>query len=411
MNASYIKAFLASFVVLIASINFVGIDPADIALVALLPILFYRRFHTLLLPRLEVWARNCIFIFISCYLLSLLINPFNISFVLNFASNLAFFYCIYFLTTSVRQRTNFSNLLVIGFFVPNIIELLILFGPWPEQPFLFEAVRDARYMGPLGDPNLQALYAILTSLILIDELVLAKNMRLSKPVKGLLLLGSIFVLFGTQSRSAWLAFVVCILAYFFVVRRNFNAWRLAYALLLIAIVGVLTFSALSLSGQSQLVTDRLQSLSEHDSEAEADRFNLVFTVAAISVAVQNPLGAGPGMSITATGIENTDGNPIGAHNAFVQIFADNGWGAIGILLVLLFVVVHRVYSNALLGLNFCGLSCRVLVCGVIATCTVGMFHDLLSWRIAWIFPALALLSCSLAHQPAKPERLRHAPDL
>lgn len=399
MTASFVKASLASFVVLIASINFVGIDPADIALVVVLPILCFGRWHSLLLQQLEMRARICLFVFIGCYLLSLVINPFNTSFVLNFLSNVAFFYCIYFLTTSVKRRANFSNLLVIGFFSTNVLELLIMVGPWPEQSFLFEAVRDARYNGPLGDPNLQALYAILTSLILIDELVLARNMQLSKTLKGLLLLGSIFVLFGTQSRSAWLAFVVCIPAYFVLVRRNFDVWRLAYALLLIAALGALIFAALSLSDQTQLVNDRLQSLSEHDSEAEEDRFKLVFTAAAILVAVQNPLGAGPGMSITATGIENTDGNPIGAHNAFVQIFADNGWGAIAILLLLLVMVMRRVYKNALLGLNFCGISCRILVCGVLATCIMGMFHDLLSWRIAWIFPALAMLSCCLKRPP------------
>ena len=410
MTISFFKASLASFVVLIASINFVGIDPADVMLVAVLPILLFGRFDSLFLPRLEMRVRICILIFIACYFLSLLISPFNTSFVLNFLSNLAFFYCMYFLTTSVKRRTNFSNLLVIGFFATNLVELLIIFGPWPEQPFLFEAIRDARYNGPLGDPNLQALYAILISLILVDELVLARNIQLPNAVKVILLLGSIFVLFGTQSRSAWLAFVVCIPAYFAVVRRDFDVWRLAYALLLIAILGALTFMALSLSGQSQLVNDRLQSLSEHDSEAEEDRFKLVFTAAAILVAVQNPLGAGPGMSITATGIENSDGNPIGAHNAFVQIFADNGWGAIAILLGLLVMVVRRVYDNALKGLNFCGLSCRVLICGLLATCIIGMFHDLLSWRIAWVFPALALLSCCLKRTPPNTQRLHHFPD-
>ena len=399
MTVSFLKASLASFVILIASINFVGIDPADVMLVAVMPILLFSRFHSLFLPKLETRVRICILIFITCYFLSLLINPFNTSFVVNFLSNLAFFYCIYFLTTSIKRRTNFSNLLVIGFFATNLVEFFIMFGPWPAQPFLFEAIRDARYNGPLGDPNLQGLYAILISLILIDELVLAKNMQLPKVVKIILLLGSIFVLFGTQSRSAWLAFVICIPSYFAVVRNDFDVRRLAYALLLIAILGALTFMALSLSGQSELVNDRLQSISEHESEAEEDRFKLVFTAAAILVGMQNPLGAGPGMSITATGIENTDGNPIGAHNAFVQIFADNGWGAIAALLGLLVMVVRRVYDNALKGLNFCGLSSRVLICGVLATCIIGMFHDLLSWRIAWIFPALAMLSSCLKRTP------------
>lgn len=395
MIISHLPLMLGSGIVLLAGINFVGVDPADVALLAVLPWLLHARPGFPALLQLTLLCRVQILLFLILYIVSASINPFNASFVFNFLSNLVFFGCIYFLVTLRGARVNFSRLIVLGFFLPLTVQLMLLFSPFSQPSILFESIRDNRFLGMLGDPNLSGLHAIMVVLVVADDMLLTRRLPYSQAVKISLLSLAILVLLATQSRSAWLALAMCLPVYLATAPALFSLGRLvAVGAATLALI-VVTGAVMQFSGQGQLVVDRLQSVSEHDSQAEQDRFNLVFTVAAVAVGMQNPLGAGPGMSITATGIENADGNPVGAHNAFVQIFADNGWGATAVMLVTLVTIFRRLTTMGRRGQVFAGVSCRVMLCALVATCTVGMFHDLLSWRIAWLLPSLALICCHL----------------
>lgn len=391
MKVSRFQA-IVYLVVGLVGINLVGADPTDVILLLLTPLLLLFRPGALALGRLDPVARLCIASFVGWYVLSLVLNSFNASFVFNFASNILLFYFLYFVATS-RSSVNFSPVVIIGFFVPNVLLAGVLFGALPLPPIFFEITRDNRYLGPIGDPNLEGLFAVLVSLILVDDLVVLRGSFFAKLIKLVLLILSLFILFSTQSRSAWLAFIICAAAYLLVTRRMLNNQKLVYAGASIVLVGLVLAVTLVVSGQTDLVENRLTSLSVQESQAEEDRFKLIFTAAALRVGWENPLGVGPGLSITATGIENLDGYPVGAHNAFVQIFAENGWGAFASLVVLIIATGRRLYRQALMGQAFYGISSRVLFCGLVATCSLGMFHDLLSWRIAWLLPSLAVLSC------------------
>ena len=63
---------------MLAGINFVGIDPADIALLALFPVLLVIRPSIIKLDRLDRTPRFLIFVFLFLYVVSATINPFNI---------------------------------------------------------------------------------------------------------------------------------------------------------------------------------------------------------------------------------------------------------------------------------------------------------------------------------------------
>ncbi len=380
---------------MLAGINFVGIDPADIALLALFPVLLVIRPSIIKLDRLDRTPRFLIFVFLFLYVVSATINPFNNSFVMNFISNTMLFFVIYFLTLKDKGKTDFSALVLWGFFGINALQAFLMLLPISMPEFIFEAVRDNRYMGFLGDPNLTGLHALVAGLILFDDLMISRRLPIGTPFKIALLVCSIFILFSTQSRSAWLAMLIGMPIYLWMVKKSLDKRRVMTALIFILLTSAVVAVIAVATGQSQLIESRLQSISEQDSEAEEDRFKLVFTVAAISVGLDHPLGTGPGMSITASGLENVDGDPIGAHNAFVQVFADNGWGALLVLVLLLGLVIRRLYRAALANKVFHGMSSAVLLTALLATCAEGMFHDLLSWRIAWIIPAIALLSVTI----------------
>jgi hypothetical protein len=124
------------------------------------------------------------------------------------------------------------------------------------------------------------------------------------------------------------------------------------------------------------------------SSAEKDRANLIYTASAVQVAIDNPFGVGPGMTNFATGQVNVDGGVIGSHNVFVQIFSDNGWIAGAVFFLAIVILWLKSFINASQGERYLGVNQSVMLGTISSLIAIGMFHDLMQWKVMWVIMAL-----------------------
>jgi hypothetical protein len=112
---------------------------------------------------------------------------------------------------------------------------------------------------------------------------------------------------------------------------------------------------------------------------------------AIDLAFEYPLGVGPGMTSRAMGLAPQGDNLIGAHNSYIQILSDHGWGAFLAFFVML-VVIGKAFITKMTfdGVTY-GVSYQFLFSGLAGLATCGMFQDLIIWQPAWIIPTLVTI--------------------
>lgn len=399
MTGTQLAAFALAAVLVLAGVNFSGVDPGDFVLVAMLPLVLLLRPGAALLPRVGAVVRVLLFAFLASYVVSVAANEFRVSFVLNFALNLGFFLLAYAVATRPRARPfDASRPLLLGFFASVGIAVALKMAADGAPGFLFDLVRDHRFMGLVGDPNLLGLLAVIVILLVLDRIVALGFRHGAGAIiaRVLQLVGALAVLLATQSRSAWVALVGALVVYVYLVAAARRGTPRAASFVLVGALGIVggAFAVFSL-GDSFESARRAELDAAVVSDAEDERFQFLYTAASVAVGIQRPVGVGPGMTAAHTGFTNLDGDPIGGHNAFVQVFTENGFLAAAVLAVLIATTSLRLRRKALAGETFLGISCRVLLCGSVATAVVGLAHDLLAWRIAWVMPTLAILAASL----------------
>ena len=91
----------------------------------------------------------------------------------------------------------------------------------------------------------------------------------------------------------------------------------------ITLVGIIGFIIVSKMDLVDLISSRVSGTYNNTTE-ELQRFSFYYTRQAIEIAASNPFGVGVGQ--TARFIQNSAGLSVGAHNIFIQLLADNGFG-------------------------------------------------------------------------------------
>ena len=379
-------------------INLEGVDPVDYLIAACVILNIAPVIRTAVLISRHTATLIAIIAFLASYSVSVFIGGAKASFVSNFIINagLALVLVAHCSDPIRLRRVVFS--LSAGFFFSVLVAALQIFSFMPMLPGQFDVVRDSRFMGLFGDPNLLGAFSVFLSLYWVNELISRGGRSPTFLALSLVFFSApFFTLVFTQSRSAWGGFVIAVMAYGCLSMKGFRLRQSfgAVVLTLVVIGGALI--GLRQSGAAELIEERLRTATEIEDEAEAERFGLFYTAVTLSVAAVNPLGVGPGNAAGATGLTNRDGGPIAAHNAFVQVAAENGWIAAVALIYLATCGLRLSLKLGISGAAPLGMSARVMFGSLLSLVFCGMFQDLIQWKFAWVIPAL-FAAAMLHHQ-------------
>lgn len=409
MNNSNLITRGGILAIFLAPLNLIGIDPADIIIVALsaliLPI--SPKIYTLTNQNFTFKALSITFLLST--IAATLLNPIKINIVAQLTINILLFFILYASTTTHRYDLAAHKIiqtLAHGFVLTNL-SFLLLHLAYPDlTQWTFDVIRHGRFMGSLGDPNFSGLVASLLGIWLIDQFLFHRKNIFFTLRDGLYLIVVIGLLIATQSRAAWAAFVFGTCVFFYFSWRHLACERHLFRFaLLFGTAPVLLIALLIMSGNVEKIEERISTFSEQQSGGEEDRFAFTYTAAAINAGLETPFGHGPGQTATVTGITSVDGDPIGAHNTPAQILAENGWIAFVACAIILIRSTARLRKLSKTTELFHGVSYRYLLSSIALSFVFGLFHDILFWRIAWVIPSLALIAsfekCRM-HAPRAP---------
>jgi hypothetical protein len=264
---------------------------------------------------------------------------------------------------------------------------LALFIPLPAR----EAFVDGpRAQGLFKDPNVFGPFLVPAALILMEEIVAPRLLRLRAVTKLLFLsVVTLGVLFSF-SRAAWLNLAVgsAVLLLVFLLRRG--GARKVMAMLAVGLVAAAAlFAAVSVTSTGRFLDERA-SLQVYDVE----RFGA--QLSGLDLAAQYPLGIGPGQFERVS--------ELSAHSTYVRALTEEGVLGALVLVALMLLTLGFAARNAAQGRSTYGIGSAALFaawCGVLAN---SLFIDTLHWRHLWLLAALIWAGTALrAGYPSRKE--------
>ena len=373
------------------SVNLLSVDPSDVIFAGIAAALLLLSPTAILFPNISFLGRLGALTFLALYAVSCTFG-YRPTFVLYLLSGVFLTLAVAFFSAH-DNRFRIGSALFFGFLVINVLAILAWsVGLWPGSIF-FELFRDGRFNGITGDPNFTGLMAAFAFYFTLDRLLRKQAATSILLLNGVGTVIALTFLLFSQSRSAWAAAAVGLAVYLVGSKQIFRV-RTVVAMLGIVFSGmIVSLSSIDkVSSDVGSVADRINTVFVQDDPAEQERFKFVYTRASLNVGLDHPLGVGPGMTFSYTGLLNADGGPIGSHNAYVEIFTENGWVAAFTFVALLALAWVRLYRLSQIDVFLNDVSARTMLAGLTATAVFGMGHDLLGWRMGWVFPALAIVT-------------------
>jgi O-antigen ligase len=235
-------------------------------------------------------------------------------------------------------------------------------------------VSGQRAQGLFKDPNVFGPFLVPAALMLMEETVAPRLLRLRLVTKLLLLsvltVGVVF----SFSRAAWLNLAVGVLVLLTVLALRRGGARRALALLAVALVaGLALVAVVEATSMTDFLSQRA-ALQDYD----AQRFGA--QASGVEIAERHPLGLGPGQFEAVSDLS--------AHSTYVRTLAEEG--VLGVLLLygLLVLTLGFAARNVALGVDTYGIGSAALLaawCGLLAN---SFFVDTLHWRHLWFVAAL-----------------------
>jgi O-antigen ligase len=231
-----------------------------------------------------------------------------------------------------------------------------------------------RAQGLFKDPNVFGPFLVPAALMLMEETVAPRLLRLRLATKLVLLsvltVGVVF----SFSRAAWLNLAVGVLILLTILALRRGGGRRALMLLVVALVaGAALVGVVTATSTTDFLSERA-ALQDYD----AQRFGA--QASGIEIAERHPLGLGPGQFERVSDVS--------AHSTYVRALAEEGIAGALLVFGLMLLTLGFAARNVVFGIDTYGIGSAGLLaawCGLLAN---SFFVDTLHWRHLWVVAAL-----------------------
>ena len=262
-----------------------------------------------------------------------------------------------------------------------------LFLPLPGS----EAFIDGpRAQGLFKDPNVFGPFLVPAALILMEETVAPRLLRLRLVTKLLALSALTAGVLFSFSRAAWLNLAVgtTVLLAVLVLRRG--GARKAMTLLAVGLLATAAlFAAVSATSTGDFLHQRA-SFQVYDVERFGNQLS------GVDLAAEHPLGIGPGQFERVS--------ELSAHSTYVRALAEQGVLGAFVFIGLMLLTLGFAARHAVLGRSTYGIGSAALLaawCGILAN---SLFIDTMHWRHLWLLAALIWAGTAIrANYPSRYE--------
>lgn len=268
-----------------------------------------------------------------------------------------------------------ARMLVVGYLVAAassaVLGTLALFTGVPGRDLV---IGDGRVQAFFQDPNVFGPFLVPIALILVEDLLAPRLLRLNRAVKAALVVVLVLGVVLSFSRGAWVNLTVGLAAVLVVVALRRGGGRKALLILLLAVVLAGSVAAiLAATGSESFLLERAR-IQSYD----ASRFSA--QAVGIEAAERYPFGVGPGQFERYASLS--------AHSTYVRVAGEQGLLGLLALVALLTSTLFAAVANAVAGRETYGIGSAALLgawCGILLNSLV---VDTLHWRHAWIVMAL-----------------------
>lgn len=231
----------------------------------------------------------------------------------------------------------------------------------------------ARAKALFKDPNVYGPFLIPITLILLEEIMRPRLLRLRRSwMIGCFLVLVLGVLFS-YSRAAWLSLVIGVIVLMSVVAFRRLDRRVISLLLVMLIAGVAIGGAVAGTGSLHFLNERAK-LQSYDTGRFAAQAR------GLKVGLDHPFGVGPGQFDLIS--------PVAAQSLYIRVLSEQGPLALLVIAALVVGTIGMAWLNVVHGSDTYGISAAALLaawCGLLAN---SLFVDTLHWRYLWLVAAL-----------------------
>ncbi|MEA2409165.1 MAG: hypothetical protein QOE69_3284 [Thermoleophilaceae bacterium] len=261
---------------------------------------------------------------------------------------------------------------------------LALFVPIPGAELLTASGQRAK--GLFEDPNVYGPFLIPIALILIEEILTPRLLRLRTSGKLFLLLILMIGLFLSYSRGAWVNFALAVVTMLSLIALRRGGARRAFTLLVILVCGAVAIGGvLAATGSLGFLEERAKLQSYDSQRFEAQRQGIHY-------GDTHPLGIGPGQFEVLA--------PVPSHNVYIRALSEQGYlGLFSILAIVLGTLVLAL-SNAVSGRDTYGIGSAALLGAWVGMVIESFVIDSNHWRHLFLVAALIWVGARRRQGPA-----------
>jgi O-antigen ligase len=289
--------------------------------------------------------------------------------------------------SSIRRARLVLAAYVGGAVVSAALACAALFLPLPGR----EAFIDGpRAQGLFKDPNVFGPFLVPAVLILMEETVAPRLLRLRLVTKLLALSALTAGVLFSFSRAAWLNLAVGVTVLLFVLVLRRGGARKAMTLLVVGLLATAAlFAAVSATSTGDFLHQRA-SFQVYDVERFGNQLS------GVDLAAEHPLGIGPGQFERVS--------ELSAHSTYVRALAEQGVLGALVFIGLMLLTLGFAARHAVLGRSTYGIGSAALLaawCGILAN---SLFIDTMHWRHLWLLAALIWAGTAIrANYPSRYE--------
>jgi O-antigen ligase len=254
-----------------------------------------------------------------------------------------------------------------------VLSSLALFVSFPGSEYLVTDDGE-RARGLFKDPNVYGPFLIPAALILAQESLTPRLLRLNRPTQLFCFVALAAGILFSYSRGAWLNLVVGVLVMTVVTALRRGGSRRAFAMMIVIVLALGALAAtIAFSNSLGFLEQRARFQSYDSSRFGAQRIG-------VELAERKPLGIGPGQFELVS--------PLSAHSTYIRALTEEGVLGAATLLALMLGTLLIAGRNAAEGRDTYGIGSAPLLaawCGVLANSLV---IDTLHWRHLWLLAGL-----------------------